>query len=239
MAKNTEVAMPDDQFPVLFGGANMSRVMEENFGPDGVRPEDLDRINLPAGGATSWEIPSLSGMDTEKALDGIILHWTRPRTFWKTSIEDGGGGSPPDCFSNDGDVGIGAYGPGSELNISGACQTCPMDQWGSDPSGGRGKGCREGRLLYMLRPNDVIPVAVGLPVSSIQPLRKYFLRLASASKSFYEVVTRLELERKEDGGMRWSVVVPSVAAELNAEQTEAARNFAATFKKEDSESASE
>lgn len=234
MSKSTEIVIvQNEEFPVLFAdGGELSRAIEENFGPEGVRPTDLDRIGIPPGGATSWEIPTLTGGESTKSLDGIVLHWTRPRTFWRVGIDEGGGGNPPDCFSDDGDVGNGEFGPSSEENPSGNCATCPMDQWGSAAGESRGKACRESRLIYLLRPGAVLPMIVSLPVTSIQPLRTYFLHLASAAKSYYEVVTRLELERQQSNGMTWSTVVPSVVSYLTPEQVGPVRSFAETLKKD-------
>lgn len=228
-----EVAVPDaEQYPAIFGGSDLAEIIADNFGPDGVQPQDLDRVKVPSGGGTAWEVPTLTGLEPTKALDGIILYVQSPRKYWRLKMEESGTETvPPDCASDDGVVGIGAYGRGSLDNPSGACETCPMNAWGSAKGdNSKGKACRESRMLYLLRPGDVIPITVTLPATSIAGLRKYLLRLTGASKPYYGVVTRLELEKHTGNGVQWSQVIPSLVAELAPEQIVAVKAFAAPLR---------
>lgn len=222
------------QYPMLFDddSTEFMQVLQENFGDSGPQTSDLDRIGIPPGGGTSWEVPSLEGSDAQKVLEGIIVAWQSPRVYWAQSIDEREGeAQPPECSSPDGVFGRGMYGPGSEGNPTGRCDSCPMNAWGSAGDGSRGKACQERRSLYMLLPNGILPVLVGLPVTSITPLRKYFLRLASQGIPYYGVTTRLALERVTKGGRTWSVVVPSMGARIPPEEIGAVIAFGETMRK--------
>lgn len=221
MSKSTEIAVISDDggpdmFPALYveEGSDLSEALQENFGGEGIQPGDLERVTVPAGGALSWEVPTIDGEgDSVKTLEGVIVSWARPRAYWDRDLEETGGGQPPDCTSDDGVHGSGMYGPGSEDNPTGACETCPMNEWGSGRDG-RGKACKEMRVLYLLQEGNVLPVTVTLPPTSIAPLRRYMLRLANQGIPYYGVVTKLALE-KVTGQYTYSVVKPSIASRLD------------------------
>jgi hypothetical protein len=76
------------------------------------------------------------------------------------------------------------------------------------------------RVLFLLRPGNLLPDVVSLPPTSIANVRKFFLRLASQSTPFYGVTVRLGLERtKNAGGIAYSRVTAQVGRRLSAEET--------------------
>ena len=189
----------------------------------------------------SWEIPTLDGLESSKELRGVIVAVRKPRTYWETSIDDGEDSSPPNCSSDDGVLGFGDYGVGSDLNPSGQCKNCPMDQWGSGltiedkakrkDGGRRGpKACREQRQLFMLLPGSMLPTSVTLPPSSIRPVRQYLMRLVNAQQMYYTVETVLTLEAKNEGGRRWSVVDAKRGDSLSPDQVSAVRSYSESIK---------
>lgn len=219
-----------EAYPVLLEhSGEFADVIRENFGDEGVQPSDLDRITIPAGGALSWAVPTIDGEDAVKEIEGIIVAWQSPRAYWESRLEDSGGGQPPDCASDDSKFGNGAYGPGSESNPSGECAVCPMNAWASADDG-KGKACKEMRLLFILQPQGVLPVTVALPPTSIQPLRKYFLRLASAGVPYYGVTTKLGLKRVT-GQYTYSVVEPRMGSRLDVSHQDAAKVYGESIKK--------
>lgn len=225
-----EIATFDaSNYPVLTGGDGsgaLAAVIEENFGNDGIQVFDLDRITIPAGGGIAWEIPTLEGPESEKFIEGVIVAWRTNRAYWAESLEDGGsGGNPPDCSSDNGKTGFGAFGPDSDANPAGTCSTCPKNEWGTGREG-RGKACSEARVLFMLLPGRVLPVTVSLPVTSIPPIRKYMLRLAGEGIPYYGVVTRLGLRKVESGSsIKYSVVEPSKMDTLDPVARAAAKEY--------------
>lgn len=220
-----------ERFPALIGesGAEFRAMLEENLGGEGLRPGDLDRIKMPAGGGLAWEVPTIDGEDSVKELEGIIVTWQSPRSYWRESLDDTGGGQPPDCASTQGVFGDGEYGPGSDENPSGRCDQCPMNEWGSADDG-RGKACKEQRLLYLLRENSILPVLVALPPTSIQPLRKFMLRLASEGIPYYAVTTKLGLNRVSGEKFTYSVADPKLGKRLSPEVAAAAKEYGEKLK---------
>lgn len=225
-------------YPVLAGDSGDSAlldVMNENLGGSGVQSFDLDRITIPAGGGIAWEVPTLDGADSVQTLEGIVVAWRGPRAYWAQSLEESGGGSAPDCSSDDGVKGVGAYGVDSESNPTGECGKCPMNEWGSG-SEGRGRACSESRQIFMLLPGRALPVVVSLPVTSIAPFRKYMLRLAGEGIPYYGTVTRLGLRKVESGsGIKYSVVEPKKGESLNQDERASAKSYGETLRKSFSE----
>ena len=194
-----EVATKGDTSPYAIanlgtGESNttLAEIMRENVGAGGITPFDLDRVKVPSGAGTAWELPTLTGeTDVAKAFTGIIVAWREPRSYWVKGLDEGGGNQPPDCASDDGATGVGT--PGGE------CAVCPLAQFGSGKEQ-RGQACKQMRLLFIVRENALLPIALFAPPTSIANIRKYFLRLASEGKHYSSVVTNFTLSKATSGG---------------------------------------
>jgi len=218
MAKN-EVAKTcdvlDGSYKALSVPAHqLTTFLIENIGSDGLRPQDLDKIKVPAGGGSAWEVPTLKGPEPVKVLEGIVLHFKDVRAYWASK---GTGNNPPDCSSSDGLVGVG--------NPGGDCHKCPLAQFGTatDEAGNPSKGqaCKSMRLLLFLRQDDMIPMIINLPPTSIQNAKKYFLRLVANGYPYYGVTTQLRLEQaKSGGGKAYSVASLNMGRDLKPEELE-------------------
>lgn len=222
---------PLEEYAIATRSDAMAEVMKENVGQGGMTVFDLDRVKMPTGGGKLWSVPGLAGEEDVRTIDGIIVAWSEPRAFWATSLDDGGGGNPPDCSSTDGVHGRGMYGVGSDAHSSGECDTCPMSEWGSKGElrgdDARGQACKQMRLLFMLRRDDLLPLAMFLPPTSIGPVRKYFMRLASRGIPYYGVVTTLGLEQtKNSGNIEYSVVTAEMAGALGDEDRARVKAYA-------------
>ena len=173
-----------------FSPDELREAIQMNFEGEELRPSDLDRVRIPAGGGIAWEVPTPEGeVEPAKALTGIIVHHKTARAYWESSLEDSGGGAPPDCKSADGTTGNGTPG--------GNCAKCPMNQFGSD-SRERGKACKEMKLLFLLKPDSLLPIVVVLPPTSLQPFKKYLMRLTSAAVAYSRVETEIKLEKESN-----------------------------------------
>jgi len=224
----------ESRFPALMGAAGeLAEIIAENLGPDGLQPQDLTRISIPTGGATSWQVETLTGIEDYKSIEGVVIAWGTTRKYWALGLDDAAETTPPDCASADGSIGSGQFGAGSSLHPSGDCITCPMNQWGSgsDEPGDKGpKACAEGKLLFILREGDIIPVTITCPPTSIKPLRTYMTELVKAQKAASGVVTKLELERAESAGRKWSVVRPTLTGILEPAAAAQAKAMGASVK---------
>lgn len=208
MAKETALAKVEQYAILQRPTEQVKRVMQENVGGE-IRPFELERVSIPAGGGTAWEVPTLEGVESREAIEGVVIHWQDVRVYW--AGEYGGGNQPPDCYSEDGETGIGEPG--------GLCADCPFAEWGSaEAEDSRGQACKQVRRLFVVRPDELLPLLISLPPTSLAATRKYFHRLASRAVPFYGVVTRLALVKAKNAqGIGYSVVLPSVASRLDDE----------------------
>ena len=218
-------------YPVLFaqdGDGSITQVLEDNFGEDGFSITDLDRITVPPGGqSTYFAIPDEA---PAAEITGVMVHKQTTRGFWfKKRGADGEEDGPPDCASDDGKVGFGVFGPGSEANPDGACASCPMNVYGSAPES-NGKACKEQMQVFMLLEDAVLPTQVSFPPTSLRGFSKYMTRLASKGKSFHSVVTSLKLKIEKGGGQTYAVIEPSKVGDLDPEEARAARGYGATIR---------
>lgn len=211
-----------DSFVLLQQDPKETREMiAEALGPDGLTRFNLTNIRVGSGGAIVWTVPTLNDEpDYPKFVDVIILERQTARGWWARSLDDSGGGSPPDCSSTDGVTGIGWYGKGSESNPSGACYGCPMNAFNTAKKGS-GKDCREFTLLFVVRdPNKFLPDVVVLPPSSVGVMKNYFVGVISSGLRFYGAIYRLNLEKVSNGqGIAYARVKPALLGRLSPEQT--------------------
>ena len=106
----------------------------------------FDRIKIPAAGNITFEVPGEDGEpEPVKEFSAVILH--HHPLFWYYKSKYSGGNNPPDCSSIDGRTGHGD--PGGE------CSSCPLNQFETAEEG-KGKACKNRRLLYVLREGEVI-----------------------------------------------------------------------------------
>ena len=199
-----------DNYLSLRGDMNVADILKENLGGSILTPFDLDRVTIPAAGATTWEIQDVDeGIVATRDITGIIIHSAPARSYWSTGLDEGGVPQPPDCVSYDLVRGMGTPG--------GDCGTCPFNEWASDKKGGRGKACSERRFLFLVRPDSYIPLVVQIPASSVKAINQYFLRLAGKGTPYHAVVTSLTLEKttQAGGGLPYSRAIPTLSGRLS------------------------
>jgi hypothetical protein len=218
-SKGTELVPFNDYSVAKVNATDLMEILQENVGGQ-ITEFDLQRASVPTGGMTAWVLPSLDGDDEiVQHIDGVLVYHREPRAYWKLGIDEGGGNNPPDCSSVDGKVGVGDPG--------GDCKTCPMAEWGSKNHGeSRGQACKQMKLIFLLRPDSLLPMALFLPPTSIKPVRQYLLGLAAEGKHYSSAVTRLSLvkERSADG-IEYAQVKLTRLATLDDEQVRSVREY--------------
>jgi len=187
----------------------------------------LDRIKLPSGGMTAFEVPSGDGENTElaKELEGVILY-NHPAFAYYTEAYKGGS-NPPDCGSFDGVSGTG--------NPGGNCKNCPYNEFGSGQ--GKSKACKNRRMLYILRENEIFPMMLNLPTGSLKVFTKYVQSLLTRGKRPHQVVTKISLRKASNsGGIDYSQAVFKVVRALDENEqknidamAEQMKNYAANL----------
>ena len=144
--KNTakeEVAVMRPGFLAL-ADFNMDQTMAEELeGLEG----GFDRVKIPAGGATMFELPGDEADEPEgvKEFSAVILYHHPLQQYYATKYT--GGSNPPDCGSFDGIMGEGEPG--------GVCANCPLNQFGSGEN--NSKACKNRRRVFLLREGGAVP----------------------------------------------------------------------------------
>ena len=180
-AANTSMAPVDSTYIAL--SHNTLDIIRSNLKSQPMSLDLFDIVKSPSGGATVFEVPGLSGNDAAKELVGIVLDYTTPRAYWDTP--DPVEGTPPVCLSQN-----------SIISEDGkACAHCPFNTFGSKDGESNAKACKESVLLFLLRPNNIIPLLVRIPVTSKPRFLKYSTRLLSTLTPISSVVTKITLEK--------------------------------------------
>ncbi len=188
----------------------------------------FDRVKLPAGGGTAFEIPSATGEESEmvKDITGVIAFNHPAYAFYHNKYT--GGSNPPDCGSFDGVKGVG--------NPGGNCQTCSYNRFGSGD--GQSKLCKNKRMLYILREGELFPITMSLPTGSLKTFTSYVKSQLSRGRKLSQVVTKITLKKATNAsGIAFSQAVFTFVRMLDgaergavAEVVETVKEYASNLK---------
>lgn len=181
----------------------------------------FDRIKIPAGGSTAFEIPDGDGEDTQMVKDvtGVILLHHPAYAFYTEKYA--GGSNPPDCGSFDGIMGNG--------NPGGQCATCPNNQYGSGD--GQGKACKNRRMIYILMECEMFPMVLSLPTGSLKEFTKYVKRQLSKGRRLSQIVTKVSLKKAtSNSGIAFSQAVFTFDRLLNPDEKNAVNSMVTQVK---------
>ena len=171
----------------------------------------FDRIKIPSGGSTAFEVPGEDDEDVTMAKDitGVILFNHPAYAYYQEKYT--GGTNPPDCGSFDGVTGTG--------NPGGACATCPYNQFGSGE--GQSNACKNRRFIYIIQEGELFPMVLSLPTGSLKEFTKYVKRQLSKGRKLNQVVTKISLKKAtSNSGIAFSQAVFSFVRVLDdAEKT--------------------
>ena len=197
---------------------NALEVIRENLKNQPLSYDLFDVVKSPSGGATVFEVPGLAGAEAEKELVGIILDYTTPRAYWDTP--DPVEGTPPVCMSRD-----------SLISQDGKiCSRCPYNDFGSKNGESNAKACKESVLLFLLRPNSIMPLLVRVPVTSKPRFLRYMTRLVGTLTPLNGVVTKITLEKTTSkAGKPYALFNFEAISVLGPEEAAHARAFAEQF----------
>lgn len=185
-------------------------VMRENIRDTQLSLRDLVRVKMPAGGGLAFTISNpLTGKDESlDHLEGIIIEYNDQRAYWPGAYT--GGNELPQCHSRDNKMGVG--------DPSGPCVSCEFAQFGTgiDGDGNQtgAQACKQMRNLFIVTPDDTMPLVLTLPPTSVGINHKYLLALASQRPParFWQAITRITLRQETSGsGIKYSVAVPELA----------------------------
>ena len=205
--ENNELTIKNEGFMNLKNFNLTEGFSEELVGLD----SGFDRIKIPAGGGTMFELPSENAEEANafREFSAVILHHHPISTFYKDKYN--GSKNSPDCMAIDGVTGVGTPG--------GNCITCVNNKFGSGENGS--KACKNKHQIYLIRENEIFPVVLLLPNSSIKAFSKYIKRLLPKGKESSSVVTKFSLKKAVNRtGISYSQVQFSMQRELTPEENE-------------------
>lgn len=221
-----------EQFSALQKAEKTAEVVKRTFGNKGISVFDLERIKIPAGGMTQWQVVDSNGeVESLKSITCAIPYMRNDKSYWKESFQETGGGRPPNCISLDlinqaEEKGVGDNGTGLGEHV---CRTCPQNQWGSHPLGGGGKACRETWILFVLRQGrekHLFPSILVLTPGSLKSWMAYNTSLTSQGLYYASVLHRLELQAATSkGGIKYAEVKPSLERELTEPELDHMRRY--------------
>jgi hypothetical protein len=224
--------VPLADYKALAAGSGAAELVRDTLAGQEVNEFDLTRIRVPAGGATTFEIPSRIGEDeASKQIEGIILFHKASRAYWESKYS--GGSEPPDCSSNDAETaeprdnedGPSVIIPATRDDVTGRllCHTCGNNAWGSAPnrddgSKSKGKACRETRQVFLLTPKRMLPVVLVLPPTSIRVFTRYLMGLADEGVNWRGITTTVTLVKREGDGPAYSEADFKLGETLSGDQ---------------------
>lgn len=201
----------------------VGEIIADNLGGEQLTEFDLARVKVPSGGGTTWEVPTLGGLEPTKTLTGVLVHFKRTRAYW---APDADSGTPPQCRSEGPDLtAIGVGDPG------GPCISCPYAQYGTaiDDKGNPapGQACNSKEIWFLLREGDYLPIVLPLPATSLKAAGAYRKRtLGGVGIRYSSVVTSITLAATKNAkGDSYAVIAPTVAGVLSPEEAERAKAY--------------
>jgi hypothetical protein len=210
----TALAMPADMLAMLAASAKDVAAQE--------RPS-VGKISLRAGVMSYGGAPVVGNTMEVLVLASVFRNVFYAGRFDPNNITN------PNCFAisvSDKDM---APHENVAEPVSESCAGCPNHEWGSDPNGGRGKACKEGRRLVLV-PADCLtdPEAVktcemaimDLPVTSVKNWSNTVNQVATANNlPFWAVVMRVEV--RPDPKTQFKVLFSPVRAISDTEVLQA------------------
>ena len=186
----------------------------------------MQRVKIPGGGNLQFEIRSddPDNPDYERKLVGVILYHHLANAYWPEGSEYDDN-VPPFCQSFDGKQGYGEPG--------GVCEACALSQFGS-ASNGRGKACKNMRVLYLLRSGEFMPLAINLSPTSISPFREFLNQgFVFRNRATYGSLVEIGLKRQTNPeGKDYSVATFKRLGDFHGDQLAAVRKYALSFREQ-------
>ena len=167
----------------------------------------FDRVKLPAGGGTAFELPSAESDESEmvKDITGVIVYNHPAYAYYHDKYT--GGNNPP----------------------GGNCADCPYNKFGSGD--GQSKLCKNKRMLYILREGELFPITLSLPTGSLKSFTNYVKSQLSRGRKLNQAVTKIALKKATNAsGIVFTQAVFTFVRMLTVEERTAVAGVTETVK---------
>lgn len=203
--KKNEVAKKEDNAVVasedeaLALAKSMGLDSENNF--DGGETPELPIIKV----KHSAQMFETQDGEKSESIEAVLIYKHRCNVYWEKDIDEGGGGSVPDCASID------AVKPTQGDSIqSDTCAECPNNKFGSDKDG-NGKACKNQIRSFWLLKGNRLPQILMVPPSSLKQFSRYLTVLTNKGYPYPMVKTLLTLDKRESNGQEYSIINLKIA----------------------------
>jgi hypothetical protein len=220
-------------FLALRPDSDVREALTANLGPgESLNASDLPRVPTPSGGGKvfAWT-DSGNNEQSAKSIDGALVYYGVRGTLWGS--EEPQGKVSPVLVSYDLITAIRVNDDIGDLNADQleACRTgdrtydwtrLPWNQYGTSKSG-RGKRCKESRLMAILRRDEAWPLLVTAGPGSLKTVVPFVKRLPVPH---FRAEVSLTLDKVENaGGQPYSQIVPKLVGTISKEEGEALRHL--------------
>ncbi len=219
---NTTMEPVNFQLPAVMDNSFTSEDLADDM--DGLQMS-FQRIKIPAGGNLVFEIPTddPDNPNYEKTIEGVLIFHHDANAYWPEGSEYDENTAPL-CSSVNGKQGIGEPG--------GSCVICAMNQYGTSAEG-RGKACKNMRMLYLLQSGECVPIQISLPPTSLKPFKNFVNQaFLLRRRPSYGSVIQLGLRKENNGGNDYSVATFRLLENFEGEDLAQIRSYAEDFREQ-------
>ena len=200
----------------------LAMLADELDGIDGVA---FERVKIPSGGGTTWEIPGddPDNPETSREIVGVIVDDHPAAALWLDEDDE-----QPAAYSLDGKTQILAEGTVERCQQAGLpipaadLASCPYNQFGTMHligKEGKGKATKNVWRLYVMREGAFLPILVSLPPTSLKGFKAFKVnRVVGKKLRLCDVVTKLTLRKEGEGKSAYSIVQFAIVGVLSEEQ---------------------
>ena len=230
---DTALVVPANTFIGLQPDNEAREAMLANMMPgEGFEESDLVRVKTPAGGGTMWEYETLGNVVNTKTIYGVLAAFTQRGTLWPSEEPSE---SMPYLISDNlitarkvGDK-IGDLDPAvlDRMLIKEGPNAGLYDWRGTEEGGpniyndygssskGRGKRCKESRVMFILTPDSAFPLVVRAQPGSLRNIKPFIKMLPVPH---FRAVIELSLFKETNaGGQPFSQIIPRYIGDIGRE----------------------
>lgn len=120
------------------------------------------------------------------SMDIVVLDFISMNRFY-LEVFNPNNPRPPACFAMGKDLqAMAPHDESPEKQTEGTCARCPMNQWESDPQGGKGKACKNTRELAVVLASDIDDPEAEIYSMSVSPtgIRSFDAMVAYVARTF-------------------------------------------------------
>lgn len=161
-----------------------------------------ERVDPPSGFmiSTKGKVFTLpDGNASDGPMDVILLDWVTANTYFE-GIYNPKDIKPPACFALGREVATLAPSDNSPKKQHNTCKGCPMNEWGSDPQGGKGKACKNTRRLLIApvkSTEETQPWVISVSPTGLKHFDKFVNTLGDLGTHPIEIITEISFEPSE------------------------------------------